>query len=90
MIEFESNAFRSSWITHGGLCHIIELPEYQPIYPHGGPNHEKLALKNSPRPNSRVDPPPHILGSLVVSVGFWSHVWDSSLMCGILVLCMRF
>ena len=61
MIEFESNrgsgAFRSSRITRGGLCHI-EIYEYQPIYPYGGPNHETIVSKTSPRPNSRVDPRP--------------------------------
>ena len=64
-MEFKSNrgsgAFRSSRITRGGFCHI-EIPEHQPIYPHGGPNHEKLIPITSPRPNFWVDPPPTFSG----------------------------
>ena len=60
-IEFEQNrgsgGFRSSRITRGGSCYT-EAAEYQPIFPHGGPNHEELILKTSPKPNSRLDPPP--------------------------------
>ena len=44
-IEFEQNqgsgAFRSSRITRGVLCYI-DSAEYQPIFPHGCPNHEEL------------------------------------------------
>ena len=66
MIEFEQNqgsgAFRSSRITRGALCYI-EITEYQPIFPHGRPNHEELISKTSPKPNFRVDPsPPHSRG----------------------------
>ena len=57
MIEFEQNqgsgAFRSSRITRGALCYIDSC-EYQPIFPHGRPNHEELISKTSPKPNFRV------------------------------------
>ena len=59
----------------GGSCYIDSC-EYQPIFPHGRPNHEELISKTFPKQIVWVDPPPYSRGALT----FY----------GILVLCIGF
>ena len=73
VIEFEQNrgsgAFRSSRITRGALCYIDSC-EYQPIFPHGRPNHEELISKTSPKPNFRVWDSSLMYRILILYIGF--------------------
>ena len=84
-----SGAFRSASIELASPSQY-DSSEYQPIFPHGRPNHEELISKTSPKPNFRVDPSPRgAPHSRDSSMGFQSYVWDSILMYGILVLSIR-